>query len=707
VKIDTSLSGKRQLPLMMSTELAECGLACLAMVSGYYGHQVDLATLRQRFPQSLSGLTLPGLIGLAKRLELATRPLRVDLEALTQLRVPTILHWDLNHYVVLKEVQGNTVVIHDPSTGAQRLPLTVVSDHFTGVALEVWPTADFTALDVRRPLSLTSLWHRSSGIWGSMARVLALTLVLQLVALTAPIQLQLVVDQGVQHSDESLLYVLAAGFLVLALFQATVDFLRTWCVQSVGALFSFQAIANIVRHLFSLPIPFFEKRHIGDILSRMQSANAVQEVFTKGMVTGFLDGVMAIGALAILLAYDLRLAAIAAAAVGLNLGLTLLAASLTRRGMHLQLQAAAEERTHLMESIRAIRVLRLMGRESEREQIWSNLYATSLNRGLEVGRRRQAFTSAQLAVDAASTAALLLAGGLQVIRGEGLTVGMLLAVMAYKQILTDRSRGLLTQVIELRYVSLHLERLSDIVATTREEVGLDPESAVTADQLDLLDVSFRYGESDRTVLSNVTLSVRRGEYLAITGASGSGKSTLLKVMLGLQSPTGGEVRLDGTPATPGIWQAWRRHIGVVSQDDVLLSGTIAENIAFSRDVDLPKVKKAAERAQVRTDIERMPMRYLTPVGDMGAALSGGQRQRILLARALYQDPDWLFLDEGTANIDQATEHLLADLISSLPCTRIVIAHRPALIARADRVYSMEEGRLRVLPPSGMPHEVIA
>jgi ATP-binding cassette subfamily B protein RaxB len=206
------------------------------------------------------------------------------------------------------------------------------------------------------------------------------------------------------------------------------------------------------------------------------------------------------------------------------------------------------------------------------------------------------------------------------------------------------------------------------------------------------------------VLEDVNLKIETGDYVAITGQSGGGKSTLFKLILGLHEAETGEILLDGRRATPELWQAWRSHIGVVAQDDRLLSGSIADNIAFfDPDLDMERVVMAAAAARVHDDIVKMPMQYLSLIGDMGAALSGGQRQRLLLARALYRQPKLLLLDEGTANLDEQTEEEIAMLVASLPITRIVIAHRPALIRNASRVFRVQNGRVHDVPlsPNGL------
>ena len=283
-----------------------------------------------------------------------------------------------------------------------------------------------------------------------------------------------------------------------------------------------------------------------------------------------------------------------------------------------------------------------------------------------------------------------------IIAGEGFSVGMLFAYLSFRQTFTDRVLALINEAFNFRLLTLHLDRISDIVHAEREAAPDEPssEDAPPKGAIEARGVRFRYGAGDRLILDGVDLCVAPGEFLAITGASGGGKSTLLKLLLGLYDPVEGEILLDGRPPDLTGWRAWRRHVGVVAQDDQLLSGTLADNIAFfDPELDMARVREAASAARIQDDIMAMPMQFLSLVGDMGAALSGGQRQRVLLARALYRRPSILILDEGTANLDPQTETEIADTIAAMAITRIVVAHRPALVRRADRVVRVEGGRV--------------
>jgi ATP-binding cassette subfamily B protein RaxB len=675
----------KRLPTILAAEAAECGLACMAMIGRYHGHDIDLNGLRQRFSLSITGATLRDLMTLADQLGFGTRALRVELEALDKVQTPAVLHWDLNHFVVLKSVRAKRATIHDPARGAHILTLDEVSKHFTGVVLELTPAASFKEIEARESVRLNTLWSKATGLWGAAGQVLGLSAALQVAAFAAPFQIQLVVDEAIGRGDGTLLTVLALGFGVLLIVQALLDALRGWALQVFGNLLTFQMVANLVRHLLRLPSEFFEKRHIGDILSRIGSTSAVQDAMTKGVVSALIDGTMALIAAVILFLYSPTLAGVVVAAVLLNLIVALAFYPVMRARLEEQLVVSATERSHLMESVRAATTIKLMGREAERESAWRNLYANVINATVSLGKFQIGVTFFQTVVSGISTILVIYLGARTIIAGSGFSIGMLLAFLSFRQTFADRTSTLINQAVQFRLLGLHMERLSDII-TAAPEVSLaapprlEPKGGIT-----VRGVSFRYGPADPLVLQGLDLDIAPGEFVAITGPSGGGKTTLLKLLLGLRTPTEGSILLDGQPATPELWRAWRNYVGVVAQDDRLLSGTIADNIAFfDPDLDMERVHRAAISACVHDHIVKMPMQYLSLTGDMGSSLSGGQKQRVLLARALYRNPSILILDEGTANLDEDTEKLIADLVSSLPLTRIIVAHRPELIRRASR-----------------------
>jgi ATP-binding cassette subfamily B protein RaxB len=695
--------GGRRLPVITASEAAECGLACLAMISRYHGHDVDLNGLRQRYALSLAGASLKSLMEIADQLGFSTRALRLELSALAKVRLPTILHWDLNHFVVLKSVGRKSVTIHDPAFGAKTLSVEEFSKHFTGVALELSRAESFEPVTARAPIKLSLLWSRMTGWWSALAQVLVLSVALQIAAFVAPLQMQLVIDEAIATVDRDLLTVIALGFGALVIMQAGVEALRSWALRVFGHLLSFQISGNLVRHLLRLPSDYFEKRHVGDIISRLGSVKPIQDAITQGVVSTVIDGAMACIAAVILFFYSTTLAFIVIAAVVINLALNLALFPRLKQRMEEEILAEAKEQTHLMETVRAATTLKLLGREAVRESGWRNLHAESTNASISVGKLQLSQVFIQSVVTGLQTVLVIYVAARLILDGQGFSVGMLFSFLAYRQTFTDRANALVNQMMQFRFLRLHLDRLADIVTTPSETSDAPASPTEIRGHVRLKDVSFRYGATDPLVLEDVNLEIEPGDYIAIHGASGGGKSTLLKLLLGLNHPTDGMIELDGQRATPERWRAWRNEVGVVAQDDRLLSGTLADNIAgFDPDLDMKRVVASAMAAQVHADIMRTPMQYLTLVGDMGSTLSGGQRQRVLLARALYRQPKILVLDEGTANLDEQNEELIADLIDQMSITRIVVAHRPALLRRAKRVFVV--GGRKLTPVSGAASE---
>lgn len=684
----------RTLPVVLAAEAAECGLACLTMIGRFHGHHVDLNGLRQKFPASMSGVNLRTIMSQADQLGFSTRALRADIGAVPKLKLPAILHWDLNHFVVLKSVGAKSAIIHDPARGRVECTLAELSSHFTGVALELFPSPGFAKVEASIPIRIASLWSKLAGWDHSLLLVITISLALQIVAFAMPFQMQFVLDDAIGRNDDNFLLVVALAFGGLALLQAIITALRDWSVQLLGSQLVFQMVGNLMRHLIRLPSSYFEKRHVGDILSRMQSTRAVQDALTQGVITAVIDGLMALVAGVVLFVYASQLAALVFLSVLLLLGTTCLFYPVMRSRTQEAIMATAREQSHVMETVRAATTIKLMGREAERESTWRNLYGKSFNASVSLGRFQVSMALVQNIIIGLQTVAVVYLGAREILLAQGLSVGMLIAFLSFRQTFTDRASSLVTRGFQFRMLGLHIERLGDIVAQQLEVKGHDLAPSRVMGNISLRGVSFRYGAFDPWIFENLGIDIAPGDFIAITGASGGGKSTLLKLMLGLQSPDSGHVLLDGVVANPGLWRMWRSQIGVVAQDDRLLSGTLADNIAFfDPDLNMERVQRAAVAARVHDEIARMPMNYLTLVGDMGSSLSGGQRQRILLARALYRQPRVLILDEGTANLDPVTEDAIADLISGMHITRIVVAHRPALIGRATRVVRVESGQL--------------
>jgi ATP-binding cassette subfamily B protein RaxB len=692
---------------ILQSESSECGLACLVMVANAHRLQLDLSEVRRRFAVSLKGATLQQLITHAGQLNFSSRPLRLELDELAQLQLPCILHWDLTHFVVLKKVGRGTITILDPAVGERKLPLAEVSRHFTGVALELTPNADFKPADQRQRVAMSALTGKVLGLKRSLFQIFVVAVVLELFALASPLLNQLVVDDAVATHDTDLLSVLIIGFAILLGIQTLIGLARSWMVMVLGQSLSLQWASNVFAHLVKLPVEYFEKRHLGDVVSRFGAVSAIQKTLTTSVIEAVLDGIMGLAALGMMLLYSPKLAAVTVGATAIYGLMRWAAYNPFRQAASERLIVSARENTHFLETLRAITPLKLFGREQERRARWQNLLVEVQNRDVRTAKMNIAFSVANTFVFGVENllvfwlgAALVMksgvggmGGGASAAMSAPFTIGMLFAYISYKGQFTSRVSALINYAVEIRMLSLHSERLADIVLAEPEVDNVPPNDlAHLQPSIELRNVSFRYGEGEPWVLKDMNLSLNAGQSVALVGPSGCGKTTLLKVLLGLLHPQEGEVLYGGVPVKHLGLQNYRRVIGTVMQEDVLLAGSIADNISFfDLRVDQARIHACAALAAVHEDIAKMPMGYQTLVGDMGSALSGGQKQRVLLARALYKNPRVLALDEATSHLDIANERRVTAALAAMPLTRIIVAHRPETIAGAQRVVGLNGG----------------
>lgn len=679
---------------ILQSEAAECGLASLAMVAESHALRIGLAGLRRRFPQSLKGVKLNHLIHIAQQLGFSTRPLRLDLDDLGKLRLPCILHWDLNHFVVLAKVDKSKVTILDPASGERKLSLTEVSDHFTGVALELTPIAEFKPQKAAPSVTARELTGPVRGLWRTLSMILLLSVALQVFVILAPFFMQWVVDQVLVSADKDLLTVLGLGFGLALLLQIGIGLLRGWSVVYLSSRLGLQWMGNVFAHLLKLPLDFFEKRHLGDVTSRMGSVRAIQRTLTTSFVEALIDGLMAIVTFGLMLLYSLKLALVTLLAVALYLGIRAVAFRPVRDGTEQQLVAAAKQQTHLLESLRGMQSLKVAGEESQRWSTYDNLMVDTVNQDVRLARMGLGFNGASQLVFGVERIAVIWIGALLALQNT-FSVGMLIAYLAYKDQFAQRMGALIDKWIEFRMLRLHGERLADIVLTAPEDILDRPEAAPPADtRIEVENLSFRYADGETWALKDCSFTVAPGESVAIIGASGCGKTTLVKLMLGLLPPTAGTIRIGGHDLQKVSPRNVRAIVGAVMQDDQLFAGSIADNISFfASELDQARIEAAARLAAVHDEIAAMPMGYHSLIGDMGSSLSGGQKQRVILARALYRNPRLLFLDEATSHLDVAKERIVNEAVKQLKLTKVIVAHRPETIASADRVLVMDGGRI--------------
>lgn len=680
----------KKVPKILQVESSECGLACLAMICGYHGLNIDMLNLRHNFSISSHGATLGALIQTASAVGLKSRSLTLDINEVKELTLPCVLHWDMNHFVVLVARKNSSWVIHDPALGKRIIGEKELSEHFTGVAAEFWPNSHFEKRTVKTRIRLLDLIRNVTGLKSALIKIACLSVVVEAINLLLPVGTQLVTDHVIQARDHSLLSVICIGLLFFMLFKAFVSMIRAWVSLVTSTLIDIQWKNSLFDHLIKLPLSFFEKRHLGDIQSRFASLDSIRNAFTQGIIGGMIDTIMSIGIVTMMFMYGGWLSWVV---IGFTASYALLRFAtygLYRRITEEQIVKSAKAGSHFMETLYGVGTIKALGLNNKRSGSWLNLNIDSANVGIRKTRLDMLFSGINVLISSIDQVAILWLGALMVIDNT-MTLGMFMAFNAYRGQFSDRASGLVDLVMQLRMLTLHNERISDIIYTEPEKDSpirkLFPDGhAVT---LQVKELSFQYDPLTSPIISNFSLSVQAGESVAIVGPSGKGKTTLMKAMCGLLEPTSGDILVDGMQIDKIGLNNYRNSISCVLQEDKLFSGSIADNISgFDAHPDMDWIKNCAISSNIHSEIMTMSMGYESLVGELGTGLSGGQKQRILIARALYRRPSIIFMDEATSHLDLDNEAIINNAISKLNITRVIIAHRPSTIASADRVISL-------------------
>lgn len=675
----------KSVPLILQSEAPECGIACVAMIASFHGHRTDLSAMRMRLAPSMKGVTLQHIAAIAQTMKLSPRGVQAPLELLPKLRLPAILHWDMNHFVVLTRADGRRITVLDPARGKRVLTLAEASRHYTGVAMEFAPAEGFARTDERERITAWQLLSAAGGLGGTIAQVMLLSLALEVFAVASPFFVQLVIDRVIVGRDRDLLTLLGLGFGLLVLMQVATTAVRAWLGVYLSTHLNLRLLDTLFGQLLRLPLAWFERRHIGDIFSRFKSVDAIQRTLTLAFVETLIDGAMVLLTLAVMFWYSALLTGIvivAGAAYGL---VRWIFYGPQRRALDEQIGHEARSNTHFIETLRGMLAIKLNLREAERRNAYQNLVVEHTNAGVKVQNLAIVHRAANGLIFGLENVAVIWLAALLVIDGR-FSVGMLFGFLAFKLLFITRINNLVDKAIEFRMLDLHAERIADIALAQPEQQPAA--GGFTAGSAPLViegkGLGFAYG-IEGFAFRNIDFLARPGETVAIVGPSGSGKTTLVKVLVGLLDRSEGTLAYSGRDVRDWDRAAYRGRIGVVLQDDQLFVGTLEDNISFfDPQHDAPRVRECARLAGIAADIEAMPMQYNTIVGSLGVALSGGQKQRVLLARALYRQPQVLFLDEAFDQLDLAREREITEGLKALGICLVIVSHRPETVRTVDR-----------------------
>jgi ATP-binding cassette, subfamily B, bacterial len=686
---------KRKVPVVLQLSSVECGAACLAMITGYFGRKTRLEECRAILDPGRDGATGRTIAAAGRQFGLRVRGLSLDLKDLAGVDLPCIVHWNGNHFVVLESWTSGRVEIVDPAWGRRLIMASEFEEAFQGVVLVFEPGPDFELRSDRHPNFLLSRGReilRLHGTKALLARILLASLIMQSFGFALPLLTRWVVDRALPLRTSGALNAIALGAFVIAIMSGLISYLRSILLVRLESRMDSHLMLGFFEHLLSLPYRFFQLRSSGDLLMRLGSNAAIREALASYTTSAILDG-----SLVLMFLVELtHISALFAAAV-LTIALVevgILAASSQKLHCLTESDLAAQSvsQSCLIESLAGIATLKASGAEEATLTRWSGL----LEKQLAASARRNRFdaevSAAMSAIRVFSPLFLLWLGGTQVSSGM-MTLGTMLAVNALASAFLQPVASLVLSAQRLQLAAAHLARIADVM---RAEPEQDRTKVSTGrrftGKIELRDISFRYDINAPKVLENISLTIHRGQKIALVGRTGSGKSTLARLLLGLYQPTEGEILYDGVPLREVDLRTLRSQWGTVLQDSFLLNSSVRENISFHKpDMPASDVVRAAQVAEIHADIVEMPMGYETRVDEGGRSLSGGQRQRLAIARAVAHRPQILLLDEATSHLDMLTEARVDRNLDALSCTRVVIAHRVSTIVNADLILMLCEG----------------
>jgi len=684
---------KRRIPLVRQLSEIECGAACLAMVLGYHGKEVRLEEVRQAMGAARDGVSALHILHAARLFGLRGRGVSVDDEALSYLPAGTILHWQFTHFVVFEKLGRDGVHLLDPGHGRRKVSLERFRQSFTGVALLLEPGESFET-GKARPRSTSRYALEVVRQSHTLQRIIVVSLVLQLFALAVPALTGLIIDRVVPKGDTHLLTVVSLGFLSLAGFQLLTSLIRSHLLLELRTRMDSSMTLGFLEHLVGLSYAFFQVRAAGDLLQRLNSNATVREILSSGTLSALLDGSLVILYLVLLFVVSPFMALIVLGLGSLQILVLLLSTRRQRSLMSENLEVEAKSQSYQIEMLTGIQTLKAFGVEHQAVQRYSEHFVNVLNVSLKRGQLTAWVESLTGVLRLVAPLVLLTFGALQVLAGK-MTLGTMMGLTALAGALLVPLANLVTTGSQLQLLRSYIERIDDVLDTPPERDASKPGRTVKLQGgIELERVSFRYSPTSPLVVQDVSVRIEPGQSVAIVGRSGAGKTTLANLLLGLYLPTSGQVLFDGENLSELDLHTVRGQMGVVPQEPTFFSSTIRANIAITDPTSpLELVIEAARLAQLHDDLQAMPMGYDTPLVDRGASLSGGQRQRLALARALMQKPAVLLLDEATSSLDAITESRVQRALTSLRCTRVIIAHRLSTVVDADLILVMDEGRL--------------
>lgn len=691
----------------------QCGIACMAMICKYYGKEYSFETFSRLCTATTEGVSLLSLKKLGENLGLESLCGRVSISQISEINYPCILHWNQNHFVVLYKVKkGKKFYIADPGKGLVKYSLDEFKTHWIstksdgeekGIAMFLEPTPEFYKIhleeeNMKEQRSFKFLFKYIKKYRRYFGQIVLGLLIGSLLQLILPFLTQTIVDVGIKNQDIGLIWLILLGQLMLTVSRTAFDFIRRWLLLHISMRINISLVSDFFIKLLKLPMAFFDTKLMGDLMQRMNDHSRVNNFLTQQTLNVTFSIFTFIVFSIVLLSYNWLIFSI------FILGSLLYGGWLTiflrrRKVLDYELfeqQAINNNKTY--EFITSMQEIKLQDCEQRRRWEWEDTQADLFGVQMKSLKLQQTQEAGSIFINELKNIIITVVAATSVIHGQ-LTLGMMLAVQYIIGQLNSPVEQLMNFFYSVQDVKISLERINEIhnVDDENGKTGLQEAIKDEGKGIDIEHVNFKYdSHALKTIIDDVSIHIPKGKVTAIVGASGSGKTTLIKLMLGYYPVLGGQINIGNTNINSLNKKWWRRQCGVVMQDGVIFSESVARNIAVDDgDIDKERLIKAAEIACINDYVMGLPLKYNTKIGRDGVGLSQGQKQRILIARAVYKNPEYIFLDEATNSLDANNERMIVENLDEFykGKTVIIVAHRLSTVRNADQIIVLNNGKV--------------
>lgn len=704
----------RKITIIFQHDSMQCGIACLQMVCKYFGREYSLDSLSKLCFATTEGVSMLGINEAANTLGLHTISARVTTTMLGKAPLPSILHWDQNHFVVLYKVKkGKKFYVADPRKGLVTYGLDEFKQHWIstksngedkGIAMFLETTPAFFTYKmedeehIKEKRSFRFLFGYVKKYRKYFGQIILGLIVGSLLQLVLPFLTQSIVDVGIKNQDIGFVWLILLGQLMLTISRTAIDFIRRWLLLHISLRINISLVSDFFIKLLKLPMSFFDTKLMGDLMQRMNDHSRVNNFLTQQTLNITFAMLTFVVFSVVLFFYNKLVFAI------FLLGSILYGAWMTlflkrRKVLDYELfeqQAINNNKTY--EFITSMQEIKLQDCEQRRRWEWEDTQADLFGVQMKSLKLQQTQEAGSIFINEVKNIIITVVAATAVIHGQ-MTLGMMLAVQYIIGQLNSPVEQLMNFFYSLQDVKISLERINEIHQMDDEngKVGLQTSIEDKSEGIDIKDIMFKYDpHALRKTIDDVNIHIPQGKVTAIVGASGSGKTTLIRLMLGYYPVLEGQINIGNTDINKLNKKWWRRQCGVVMQEGVIFSESIARNIAVDDgDIDKERLLKAAEIACIKEYVMALPLKFNTKIGRDGVGLSQGQKQRILIARAVYKNPDYIFLDEATNSLDANNERSIVENLDKFykGKTVVIVAHRLSTVKNADQIVVIDHGKV--------------